>query len=507
MNKNNKDMALVTEPLSITILIEKFRECKTAAEEREFINKERSIIRNNIRNWSPTHKSEAILKLIWINMLGHETEFAQVECMNALFIENFKLKVMAYLGLTIFLSEKSEVLMMATNRIRIDLEDPENDFVVALALRTFSEIADRNMTVDLFPNIQRLLNSGSKYIRKKAVIACIKILKKHPELVDQFENRLSVLLEDRNQGLMLCSLQLAGEIIRIKPAYKDVFRKNINVLYSMLKGMQSDNSYNYSINGVNDPFLQCEILAFAQELVTGAPDLASDFGSNILMVFNGLSYNKTPTAKCLLYQCARSIMSIESTYALKKMGVTILGDFLDAQSLNHQYTALRMLLYISSKFKDEVKRYDRTIQKYARDADFSIQKIAVQILTNVTDKSNVEETFGILIELIRRDKRKELFIVAMDLLKKNALSLLWFEEKVLLLLKAFDTNMDSKQLTNFYDILSSHPSLQLALVYRCATTPKIDRHACWVIGELYGKFTRIIGGKKGSSHEDSGGGH
>ena len=179
-------------------------------------------------------------------------------------------------------------------------------------------------------------------------------------------------------------------------------------------------------------------------------------------------------------------MSIESTYALKKMGVTILGDFLDAQNLNHQYTALRMLLIISQKFKDEVKRYDRTIQKYARDADFSIQKIAVQILTNVTDKSNVEETFSILLELAKRDKRKELFIIAMGLLKKNALSLLWFEEKVLTLLRAFEMNMDSKQLTSFYDILSSYPALQLAMVYRCASAGKIDRHGFWVIGEFFG---------------------
>lgn len=55
-------------------------------------------------------------------MMGHETEFAQVECMNALFYNDFRMKLIGYLGLTLFLNEKSEVLMMATNRIRLDLE-------------------------------------------------------------------------------------------------------------------------------------------------------------------------------------------------------------------------------------------------------------------------------------------------------------------------------------------------------------------------------------------------
>ena len=79
-------------------------------------------------------------------MMGHETEFAQVECMNALFYDNYKIKMIGYLGLTLFLSEKSEVLMMATNRIRIDLEEESNFFIVSLALKTFSEIADANMS-------------------------------------------------------------------------------------------------------------------------------------------------------------------------------------------------------------------------------------------------------------------------------------------------------------------------------------------------------------------------
>lgn len=74
--------------------------------------------------------------------------------MNALFFEEFRMKIIGYLGLTLFLSEKSEVLMMATNRIRIDMLQENNFFVVSLALKAFSEIADKNMINDLFQYIQ-----------------------------------------------------------------------------------------------------------------------------------------------------------------------------------------------------------------------------------------------------------------------------------------------------------------------------------------------------------------
>lgn len=161
---------------TLSNLIKEYRECKTAAEEREFINNVRGDIRVNIKNWNFEQKAEGILKLIWINMKGYETEFAQVECMNALFYEEFRMKLIGYLGLTLFLSEKSEVLMMATNRIRIDLEQNTNIFVVSLALKTFSEIADKNMTTDLYQNIKDLMESDSKYIKKKAMLATIRLL-------------------------------------------------------------------------------------------------------------------------------------------------------------------------------------------------------------------------------------------------------------------------------------------------------------------------------------------
>lgn len=39
--------------------------------------------------------------------------------------------------------------MMATDWIRRDLECKDNFFVVSLALKAFSEIADKNMSMDL----------------------------------------------------------------------------------------------------------------------------------------------------------------------------------------------------------------------------------------------------------------------------------------------------------------------------------------------------------------------
>lgn len=104
-------------------------------------------------------------------MMGHDTDFGQLECLTTICSELFSLKKIGYLGLTLFFSEKSDVLLLATNRIRIDLEN-QNHYVVALALTAFCEIADRDMCDSLFPSILFKIKSQQKYIKKKALLAC-----------------------------------------------------------------------------------------------------------------------------------------------------------------------------------------------------------------------------------------------------------------------------------------------------------------------------------------------
>ena len=49
-------------------LIQNFRECKTAAEERALILREKAIIRNSFIEQETQYRLRNLAKLIWINM-------------------------------------------------------------------------------------------------------------------------------------------------------------------------------------------------------------------------------------------------------------------------------------------------------------------------------------------------------------------------------------------------------------------------------------------------------
>lgn len=185
-------------------LIQGYRDCKTAAEERALILREKAIIRNSFIEQEHRYRLRNTAKLIWINMLGYETDFGQLECLNTLCTEDFSLKKIGYLGLSIFFSEKSEILLMGTNRIRVDLNST-NQYIVSLALTAFSEIADENMCRELLSEVLKKVKSGQKYIRKKAMLASLRVLRRVPSLVTEFAPYCADMIDLKNHALLMCT--------------------------------------------------------------------------------------------------------------------------------------------------------------------------------------------------------------------------------------------------------------------------------------------------------------
>jgi len=98
------------------------------------------------------YRPRNVAKLLFIHMLGHDTDFGQMECLKLITANTFTEKRIGYLGLNQLFHEKSEVLMMATNRIHYDLNSSSN-YVISLALISLSEICTAEMSRELVPDV------------------------------------------------------------------------------------------------------------------------------------------------------------------------------------------------------------------------------------------------------------------------------------------------------------------------------------------------------------------
>ena len=154
-----------------------------------------------------------------------------MECLNLISRNSFVEKRIGYLGITHLFSEKSDILMMATHRIGMDLES-SNHYIQANALQTFSSIADDDMCKGLGDTIAGLIGKGHSYISKKACLAGVRVISRVPEMADTFIQRLDKVLVEKNHGLLLSALALSRAIMKVDPEKKTYFKKHLNHLVS-----------------------------------------------------------------------------------------------------------------------------------------------------------------------------------------------------------------------------------------------------------------------------------
>jgi len=201
-------------------------------------------------------------------------------CVNLLQSNKFTEKRIAYIALCILFDEKSEVLLLTSNTIKKDLES-SNQYIVAVALNTIGEVCTADLCRDLSVEVGKLMSSPNPYIKKKAALGATRIIKKCPELLETFADRLGSYFEDKNHGVLICGISLAIQVFRQDPAYIEKYRKylngiviNINLMHILilillkikyLRNLVSTNyAPEYDINGVTDPFLQVKFLEILQ---------------------------------------------------------------------------------------------------------------------------------------------------------------------------------------------------------------------------------------------------
>ena len=78
----------------------------------------------------------------------------------------------------ILLDERQEVTMLVTNSIKNDLAHKNRPAVASLC--SLGNICTAEMARDVAPEVAGLLSSKSSYVRKKAALCAIRVVKKVP---------------------------------------------------------------------------------------------------------------------------------------------------------------------------------------------------------------------------------------------------------------------------------------------------------------------------------------
>jgi AP-1 complex subunit gamma-1 len=440
---------------------------------------------------------------MFINMLGYPTHFGQMECLKLISSASFPEKRIGYLGMMLLLDENQEVLMLVTNSLGEDLKQ-SNQYVVGLALCALANISSSEIARALNKEVEKLMRNSNPYIRKKAALCAIRVIRKCPELAEEFLERATTLLNERNHGVLISAVALLIEACEALPECTDSLRKLVPSLVRHLKNLVlSGYAPEHDVSGITDPFLQVKIIKLLRYLGKGDSE-ASDAMNDILAQVATNTETSKNAGNAILYECVQTIMAIESESGLRVLAINILGRFLLNRDNNIRYVALNTLQTVLNSDLQAVQRHRKTVVECLKDNDISIRRRALALTFGLVNESNVRVLARELLNFLMTaegDMKAECVAKICQVVDKHSPNRRWRVDNTIRVITLAGEDVSEDLMANLIQLIASTEELQGYAVQRLwlAAKEESDNQALlqallWCLGEFAQLLVQGLGG-------------
>uniref|UniRef100_I3KEK9 AP-1 complex subunit gamma n=1 Tax=Oreochromis niloticus TaxID=8128 RepID=I3KEK9_ORENI len=473
-------------------MIRAIRSARTQCEERGVIQRECAAIRAQFRQADNGGRSHNLAKLLYVHMLGYPAHFGQMECVRMIASPRYSEKRVGYLGAMMLLDEKQDASLLITNSIKNDLSN-SNQYIQSLALCTLACMGSAEMCRDLAPEIDRLLRASNSYIKKKAALCAVHIVRKVHDLGELFTKAARSLLTEKNHGVVHGAVVLITELCERNSETLERFRKTVPDLVQIMKGLViSGYSPDHDVAGISDPFLQVRILRLLRILGRnneGASDAMNDL---LAQVATNTDSTKT-VGNAVLYETVLTVLDIKSESGLRVLAVNILGRFLLNNDRNIRYIAMTSLQKIVGTDHNAVQRHRGTIVDCLKDQDASVKRRALDLSLALVSASNIRSMMKELLSFLSScppELRSQTASGIFNAAERYAPSQRWHIDTILHVLTTAGGDVRDETVPNLIQLITNTSELHCYTVHKLyrALLSDISQQplvqvACWCIGE------------------------
>ncbi|CAL8277815.1 unnamed protein product [Lota lota] len=473
-------------------MIRVIRSARTQGEERGVIQRECATIRAQFRQADNGGRSHNLAKLLYVHMLGYPAHFGQMECVRLIASPRYNEKRVGYLGAMMLLDENQDASLLITNSIKNDLAH-SSQYVQSLALCTLACMGSAEMCRDLAPEIDRLLRASSSYIKKKATLCAVHIVRKVPELGELFTPAARALLAEKNHGVLHGAVILITELCERNAQTLVQFREVVPELVHIMRGLvTSGYSPEHTVAGISDPFLQVRILRLLRILGRNN-DTASDAMNDLLaQVATNTDSSKT-AGSAVLYETVLTVMDIKSESGLRVLAVNILGRFLLNNDRNIRYISMTSLQKIVSTDHNAVQRHRGTIVDCLKDQDASVKRRALELSLALVSAINIRSMMKELLLFLSTcppELKSHAASGIFNAAERYAPSQRWHIDTILHVLITAGGDVRDETVPNLIQLITNASQLHCYTVHKLyrALVADISQQplvqvACWCIGE------------------------
>jgi AP-4 complex subunit epsilon-1 len=369
-------------------LVKSIGEARSKAEEDRIVLSEVDILKRRLLEPDiPKRKmKEYIIRLVYIEMLGHDASFGYIYAVKMTHDDNLLLKRTGYLAVTLFLNEDHDLIILIVNTIQKDLRS-DNYLVVCAALNAICRLINEETIPAVLPQVVELLNHQKEAVRKKAIMALHRFHRKSPSSVSHLVSNFRKRLCDNDPGVMgatLCPLfDLISEDVN---SYKDLVSSFVSILKQVTE-RRLPKSYDY--HQMPAPFIQIKLLKIMALLGSGDKN-ASDIMSMVLGDLFRKCDSSTNIGNAILYECIRCISCILPNPKLLEAAADAISKFLKSDSHNLKYMGIDGLGRLIKISPDIAEQHQLAVIDCLEDPDDTLKRKTFELLYKMTKSSNVE---------------------------------------------------------------------------------------------------------------------
>ncbi|KAJ3570630.1 hypothetical protein NP233_g4273 [Leucocoprinus birnbaumii] len=358
-------------------------------DESKFIGQAVDEIRREIKSDDMELKAGAVMKLTYLDMLGYDMSWASFHVVEAMSSPRFHLKSVGYLAAAQSFNEDTDVLMLTTNLLKKDLSSNPTD--IAITLNGLSAFLTPDLARDLTTELIAMMNHSRANIRKRAILAIFKILEQYPEAGSHARPRLFEKLDDPDSGVVAATVNVLCELARRNPHdYLSLAPQLFHLL----------------TNSTNN-WMLIKIIKLFGSLSPYEPRLVKKLQPPITELIS------TTPAISLLYECVHTciiggMLQGSSGDSLAKLCVSKLAAFIQDSDQNLKYIALLAMTKIVPSHPHLVAEYQDTILASVNDPDISIRMRALDLVTAMVNRSNLQSIVQQLLSHLLPDSSSSL---------------------------------------------------------------------------------------------------
>ncbi|KAK9479542.1 adaptin N terminal region-domain-containing protein [Lipomyces japonicus] len=345
---------------SLHDVIRGIRSCKDPETTDKYIREAISECRQECLSQDMDVKTMAVIKLAYLQMLGHDMSWASFHVLEVMSSAKFAQKRIGYLAAMQSFGQDTDVLMLTTNLLKKDLAS-RNHLDVALAISGISNIVSPSLARDLAEDLIKMMNHSKPYVRKKAVLVMYKIFLQFPEALRSSFPRLREKLEDPEITVVSATVNVICELAKKHP-------KNYLPLAPQLFNILTTSSNNWML---------IKIIKLFASLAPIEPRLKAKIIPPITNII------QTTTAMSLLYECINCIVSggmlSKDDDQLAIMCVNKLRVFFEESDQNLKFVGLLAYTKIVVIHPLLVAQHADVIMDCMDDQDISIRQRAVEL--------------------------------------------------------------------------------------------------------------------------------